>query len=253
MKKIAICGANGKMGHFVANCIASREDCTVIAGIDSYTKQYSDFPIVETPDQMTEVPDVIIDFSNPSTLDSLLAYGIANNVPLVLATTGYSQEQIEQIHKAGEQIPVFFTFNMSLGINLLCELAKKAAALLGGQFDIEILEKHHNQKIDAPSGTAIMLANAINDTLDQQYHYVYDRQSKREKRDPKEIGMHSVRGGTIVGEHDIIFAGNDEVITLSHSAASKNVFAVGAVNAAVFLCGKPAGMYDMGKLVSFAD
>ncbi len=249
MKRIVICGANGKMGHTVASCIAERSDCKVIGGVDSYTAQYTDFPIVATVSELADVPDVIIDFSNPSLLDSLLEYALVNNVALVLATTGYSDAQISQIQKAAQQIPVFFTFNMSLGINLLVELAQKAASILGGQFDIEIVEKHHNQKIDAPSGTAIMIANAINETLHNEYHYVYDRHARRMKRDPKEIGMHSIRGGTIVGEHDIIFAGNDEVITLSHSAASKAVFAVGAVNAAVYLCGKPAGLYDMKQLV----
>ena len=249
MTKIVICGANGKMGHTVASCIQGREDCTVIGGIDSYTAKYADFPIVEKPSDLASVPDVIIDFSNPSSLDGLLEYALVNNVALVLATTGYQEEQIGKIQAATQQIPVFFTFNMSLGINLLVELAKKAATVLGGQFDIEIVEKHHNQKIDAPSGTAIMIANAINETLDNEYHYVYDRHARRMKRDPKEIGMHSIRGGTIVGEHDVIFAGQDEVITLSHSAASKTVFAVGAVNAAVYLCGKPAGLYDMKQLV----
>lgn len=249
MTKIVICGANGKMGHTVASCIQGREDCTVIGGIDSYTSKYADFPIVEKPSDLASVPDVIIDFSNPSSLDGLLEYALVNNVALVLATTGYQEEQIGKIQAAAQQIPVFFTFNMSLGINLLVELAKKAATVLGGQFDIEIVEKHHNQKIDAPSGTAIMIANAINETLDNEYHYVYDRHARRMKRDPKEIGMHSIRGGTIVGEHDVVFAGQDEVITLSHSAASKTVFAVGAVNAAVYLCGKPAGLYDMKQLV----
>lgn len=249
MIKIAICGANGKMGHTVASCIQERNDCTVISGIDAYTAQYADFPIVESPAKLQDVPDVIIDFSNPSSLDALLEYALVNNVALVLATTGYQEEEIQRIQKASQQIPIFFTFNMSLGINLLVELAKKAASVLGGQFDIEVVEKHHNQKIDAPSGTAIMIANAINETLNDEYHYVYDRHARRMKRDAKEIGMHSIRGGTIVGEHDIIFAGNDEVITLSHSASSKAVFAVGAVNAAVYLCGKPAGMYDMKQLV----
>lgn len=249
MIKITICGANGKMGHNVAACIADRSDCTVIAGIDSYTKPYVEFPIVSLPNELAEIPDVIIDFSNPSSLDGLLEYALVNNVALVLATTGYNEEEIQKIQRASQQIPIFFTFNMSLGINLLVQLAQKAASILGGQFDIEIVEKHHNQKIDAPSGTAIMLANAINETLENQYHYVYDRHARRMKRDPKEIGMHAIRGGTIVGEHDIIFAGNDEVITLSHSAASKTVFAVGAVNAAVYLHGKPAGLYDMQQLV----
>ena len=149
-----------KMGHTVASCIDGRDDCTVIGGVDSYTAKYADFPIVATPAELPEVPDVIIDFSNPSTLDELLEYALINNVALVLATTGYDDAQIQKIQSASQQIPVFFTFNMSLGINLLVELAKKAATVLGGQFDIEIVEKHHNQKIDAPSGTAIMIANA---------------------------------------------------------------------------------------------
>lgn len=250
--KILISGANGKMGHAVAAAIAGREDCVVCAGVDLYTKQYADFPIFEKLTDVSEKPDVVIDFSNPAILDDLLDYCQVNGVPCVLATTGYSEEQITKIRKAANSIPVFFSFNMSLGINLLVQLAKKAVSILGGQFDIEILEKHHNQKIDAPSGTAIMLADAINEELDNKYHYVYDRHSKRQKRDAKEIGMHAIRGGTIVGEHDIIFAGHDEVITLSHSAASKEVFAVGAVNAAVFLAKQDAGMYDMSQLMAQA-
>ena len=166
-----------------------------------------------------------------------------------MASTGYSEEQIAKIKSVAEQVPVFFTFNMSLGINLLVQLAKKAASVLGDRFDIEIVEKHHNQKIDAPSGTAIMLANAINEEFENSKNYVYDRHSRRQKREKSEIGMHSIRGGTIVGEHDVIFAGHDEVITLSHSAASKTVFAEGSINAAVYLKDKPAGLYDMSLLV----
>ncbi len=247
--KIAICGACGKMGKTVADCVAARDDCIVCAGIDAFGKTYGDFPVVATPAELSEKPDVIIDFSNPAALDALLAYAFETKIPLVLATTGYSDEQIAKIHAAAEKIPVFFTFNMSLGINLLVQLAKKAASVLGGQFDIEIVEKHHNQKIDAPSGTAIMIEKALNEELGGGYVPVYDRHARREKRDPKEIGMHAVRGGTIVGEHEVIFAGNDEVITLSHSAASKKVFAVGAVNAAVWIAEKPAGLYDMAQLV----
>lgn len=247
--KILISGANGKMGHAVAAAVSGREDCKVSAGVDLYTKQYADFPIFEKLSDVTEKPDVVIDFSNPAILDDLLDYCLVNGVPCVLATTGYSEEQIAKIRKASASIPVFFSFNMSLGINLLVQLAKKAVSILGGQFDIEIVEKHHNQKIDAPSGTAIMLADAINGELNNEYHYVYDRHSQRQKRETKEIGMHAIRGGTIVGEHDIIFAGHDEVITLSHSAASKEVFAVGAVNAAVFLAKQDAGMYDMSQLM----
>ncbi len=249
MTRIAICGANGKMGKTIYNCISAREDCKVIAGIDINTEQYADFPIIDSPSKLPEKPDVIIDYSNPASLDGLLEYCLSTGTPIVLASTGYSDEQINKIKSAAEQIPVFFTFNMSLGINLLVQLAKKAASVLGDQFDIEIVEKHHNQKIDAPSGTAIMLANAINETLDNKYHYVYDRHSQRKKRDKNEIGMHAIRGGTIVGEHDVIFAGHDEVITLSHSAASKSVFAEGSINAAVYLSDKPAGLYDMSSLV----
>ena len=249
MTNIAICGANGKKGKNVFACADGRDDCKVIAGVDVFTKQYADFPIVESPDKLPEKPDVIIDFSNPALLHNLLGYCLSTGTPLVIGSTGYSDEQIAQIKSAAQQIPVFFTFNMSLGINLLVQLAKKAASVLGDQFDIEIVEKHHNQKIDAPSGTAIMLANAINETLDNSKHYVYDRHSRRQKREKSEIGMHSIRGGTIVGEHDVIFAGNDEVITLSHSAASKMVFANGAVNAAVAIKDQPAGLYDMSLIV----
>ena len=249
MTGIAICGANGKMGKTIYNCISAREDCKVIAGIDINTEQYADFPIFDSPSKLPEKPDVIIDYSNPASLDGLLEYCLSTGTPIVLATTGYSDEQINKIKSAAEQLPVFFTFNMSLGINLLVQLAKKAASVLGDQFDIEIVEKHHNQKIDAPSGTAIMLANAVNETLDNKYHYVYDRHSQRKKRDKNEIGMHAIRGGTIVGEHDVIFAGHDEVITLSHSAASKSVFAEGSINAAIYLSDKPAGLYDMSSLV----
>lgn len=249
MTNIAICGANGKMGKTIYSCIQNRDDCTVIAGIDIYTEQYADFPIVDTPAKLPVKPDVIIDFSNPASLDVLLDYCLSAGVPLVVASTGYNDEQIAKIKTAAQQIPVFFTFNMSLGINLLVQLAKKAAAVLGGQFDIEIVEKHHNQKIDAPSGTAIMLANAINETLDNSKTYVYDRHSRRQKREKSEIGMHAIRGGTIVGEHDVIFAGHDEVITLSHSAASKTVFAEGSINAAVFLKDQEAGLYDMSAVL----
>lgn len=249
MTNIAICGANGKMGRTIYNCVKDHDDCKVIAGIDLYTEQYAGFPIVDSPSKLEVKPDVIIDFSNPASLRGLLDYCLSTGTPIVVASTGYSDEQIAEIKSAAEQIPVFFTFNMSLGINLLVQLAKKAAEVLGDRFDIEIVEKHHNQKLDAPSGTAIMLADAINSTLDNSKHYVYDRHSRRQKREKSEIGMHAIRGGTIVGEHDVIFAGNDEVITLSHSAASKTVFAEGSVKAAIFLKDKPAGLYDMQMLI----
>ncbi|MGN0624620.1 MAG: 4-hydroxy-tetrahydrodipicolinate reductase [Oscillospiraceae bacterium] len=249
MTNIAICGACGKMGRVIYDIISNRSDCKVVAGVDKVAESYADFPVVEKISQLPERPDVLIDFSHPSLLDDLLEYCLTNGVAAVIATTGYSSEQIAKIHKAAESIPVFFTFNMSLGINLLAELAKKAVDVLGDQFDIEIIEKHHNQKIDAPSGTAIMLANAINEEADNKYNYVYDRHSVRAKRTKTEIGMHAIRGGTIVGEHEIIFAGRDEVISLKHEAHSKSVFAVGSVNAAVFLKGKPAGLYAMSDLL----
>lgn len=252
MVKIAITGANGKMGRVITGLVSQRTDCQIIAGIDINTAQTADFPVVKSPFDLPEKPDVIIDFSHPSALDDLLSYCTMNGVPVVVATTGYTEEQVAKIKKTGEQIPVFFTFNMSLGINLLVELGKRAVNVLGGQFDIEIVEKHHNLKKDAPSGTAIMIAEALNNELDNKYHYVYDRHSVRKPREADEIGIHSIRGGTIVGEHDIIFAGHDEVITLSHSAASKEVFANGSINAAIFLSKKDKGLYDMSDLLADA-
>ena len=249
MKRFVITGANGHMGKVIASVIANREDCTVLAGIDLNDKQNEEFPVYKSFSELKEKPDCVIDFSHPSALDAMLAYCTENNVPVVIGSTGYTPEQKAQITAASEKIPVFFTFNMSLGVNLLAALAKQAVKVLGGQFDIEILEKHHNQKIDAPSGTALMLADAVNEAAGGQYEYIYDRHSVRQKRGKKELGISSIRGGTIVGEHDIIFAGRDEVITLSHQAASKEVFAVGAVNAAVFLSDKPAGMYDMSGMI----
>ena len=181
----------------------------------------------------------------------MLDYALKTKTPVVIATTGYSDDQINKIKEASKEIAIFFTFNLSLGVNLICSLAKKAADILGNAFDVEIVEKHHNQKIDAPSGTAIMLANAVNEVFDNKMKYEYDRHSKREKRPKNEIGIHSVRGGTIVGEHDVIFAGRDEVITISHSAASKAVFAAGAVKAAKFIASKKNGLYDMNNIINF--
>ena len=193
---------------------------------------------------------MLIDFSHPSVLSSLLEYGKQHHLPLVLCTTGYSKEQTEAVRAASAEIPIFSSGNMSLGINLLIELSKKAAQVLGEGFDIEIVEMHHNQKIDAPSGTALMLADAISEVEPHPMTYQYDRHSRRAKREHNEIGIHSVRGGTIVGEHEVIFAGHHEVIRLSHSAYSKEVFAAGAVNAAVFLSTQEPGMYQMSDLLS---
>lgn len=238
------------MGKKIADVVSKKDDMQIVCGVD-IAQQICDFPIYNSFDNVKETPDVIIDFSHVSVLEKLLKYAVDKNVPCVIATTGFSQEQILAIKDASKKIPVFFTANMSLGVNLLCALASKAASILGEDFDVEIIEKHHNQKLDAPSGTALMLANAVNSQFDDSYVYEYDRHSKRLKRPKKEIGIHSIRGGTIVGEHDVLFAGRDETVTLSHSATSKEVFAVGAVKAAEFLKDKSIGLYDMTDVLSF--
>ena len=250
MVKVAIVGCNGKMGYFVAASVESNPNAQTVFGIDAFGENKHSFPVYKSFDEAAEKPDVIIDFSNPAALDGMLSYAVENSVPCVICTTGYSAEQVEQIQKASERIAIFYSGNMSLGINLLIELSKQAAKVLGDTFDIEIVEKHHNLKVDAPSGTALMLADAISATLEQEPQYVYNRQCYRKKREKNEIGIYSVRGGTIVGEHEVIFAGHDEVVTLTHQAQSKEVFAAGAVNAAVFLTSQEAGMYNMGNLLS---
>ncbi len=250
MTDFALSGCGGKMGGVITMLVSEREDCRIVIGIDKgQATSERPYRVVSSPVQMEKTPDVIIDFSHPSALDGLLDYCLTTGVPVVVATTGYTETQIQQIKKAAEQIPVFFTYNLSLGINLLAGLARRAVDVLGRQFDIEIVEKHHNKKVDAPSGTAIYLANEINDEAGGCYNFVYDRHSVRQKRGANEIGLHAVRGGTIVGEHEIIFAGHDEVITLSHSALSKEVFAVGAINAAIFLAKQKPGLYDMKSLI----
>lgn len=250
MINIILCGSGGKMGKFVANAVDKDTEAEIIAGVDKYNSGQQ-FPVFDSFSEINKKADVIIDFSNPSLLDDLLAFAVANKTPVVIATTGYTAEQTEKIKAAAKEIPIFFSFNMSIGVSLICSLAKKAASVLGDSFDVEIVEKHHNQKIDAPSGTAIMLANAVNSEFDDAKTYEYDRHSKRQKRSKNEIGIHSVRGGTIVGEHDVIFAGYDEVITISHSAYSREIFAVGALRAAKFIAGKKPGLYDMNSIMSF--
>jgi len=250
MINIILVGSGGKMGKFVANAVKNDGELNISAGVDKFCEN-QEFPVFKDFDSINVVADLIIDFSNPVLLDSMLNFARQRKLPIVIATTGYTDEQIQKIKEASKEIPIFFTFNMSIGVNLICSLAKKAAAVLGNKFDVEIIEKHHNQKIDAPSGTAIMLANAVNDVFDGNMNYEYDRHSKRQKRTNKEIGIHSLRGGTIVGEHDVIFAGHDEVITISHAAHSKEVFAEGAVKAAKFIYKKSAGLYDMNSIMSF--
>lgn len=248
MTRIILSGCFGHMGQVITDCIRKREDCEIVAGVD-IGEGTADYPVFKSFSEISVDADVIIDFSHPSVLESLLSFATARKCAAVVATTGLSDEQIEKLKAAATEIPLFFSANMSIGVNLIAELAAKAARVLEGAFDVEIVEMHHNQKIDAPSGTALMLANTISDALTEKPHYEFDRHSKRVKRDPHEIGIHAVRGGTIVGEHEVIFAGLDEVIKISHSARSKNLFAVGAVNAAVYLNGRSAGFYSMKDLV----
>lgn len=250
MTRIIISGCNGKMGHEVSAIASERNDCVVVGGIDVSNQINNIYPVFTKPADINVEADVIIDFSNPAILSSLLQYAEINKTPLVLCTTGYTSPQVEALKRVSTEVPIFYSGNMSLGVNLLIELSKKAAQVLGESFDIEIIEKHHNQKIDAPSGTALMIADEIASVIPNNIHYVYDRHSQRKKRESSEIGIHSVRGGTIIGEHEVIFAGHHEVISLSHSAQSKEVFASGAVNAAVYLAGMPAGLYNMSDLLN---
>ncbi len=247
--KIVVSGINGKMGKVILSEVAKRKDCVVVGGVDVRESEYNPIPIFKDAGEINVDCDVIIDFSHPSALESLLGYAKSNNKPMVMCTTGYSKDQIEKIKEASKRNPIFFSGNMSLGINLLIELSKKAQSVFSTGFDVEIVEKHHNQKIDAPSGTALMIADGISSVREDNVRYVYDRHSYRKPRAKNEIGIHSIRGGTIVGEHEVIFAGHDEVFSISHIAQSKEIFAVGSINAAIFLNGKEAGLYDMSDML----
>lgn len=250
MTRIILSGCFGKMGMAITSCVASRNDCEIVCGID-VSNGTADFPVYSSFNEINDIDaDVIIDFSHPSVLEGLLKYAVSKKMPAVIATTGLTEAQTAQIREASKSAPLFFSANMSIGVSLVSELAKKAAKVLQNGFDIEIVEAHHNQKIDAPSGTALMLADSISEALDEKPVYEFDRHSKRMKRNKNEIGIHAIRGGTIVGEHEIIFAGPDEVIKISHSAFSKQLFANGSVNAGIFLVGKPAGFYTMKDLVN---
>lgn len=250
MIKAIMHGCNGKMGQTIAGLIAEDEEIELVAGVDAYQKEGNSFPVFRSITECNIKADVIIDFSAAAAVDGLLAYCVENQVPCVLCTTGLSEEQLKKVKEASEKTAILKSANMSLGINMLLKILKEAAGILApAGFDIEIVEKHHNQKVDAPSGTALALADSINEEFDNGYEYVYDRSTKREKRGKKELGISAVRGGTIVGDHDVIFAGADEVVTFSHRAYSKTVFGKGAVQAAKFLAGKPAGMYDMSDVI----
>ena len=251
MTRAIMNGCNGKMGQCITGICAQDEDIEIVAGIDTYDGIKNDYPVFASLKECTVDADVIIDFSNAKAVDALLAYGVEKQIPIVLCTTGLSEQQLADVEKAYEKVAILKSANMSLGINTLMELLKKAAQVFApAGFDMEIVEKHHNQKLDAPSGTALALADSMNEALDEAYTYTYYRSQKRKKRDKYEIGLSSVRGGNIVGEHEVIFAGQDEVIEFKHTAYSKAVFAKGAVEAAKFLKGKPAGHYDMADVIA---
>ena len=249
MIKLLLSGCCGHMGRTVTALVNSREGFEITAGVDLKEDNNLDYPVFASFDEVNVNFDVIIDFSHPTALAGLLEYVNKMHIPAVLCSTGYSDEQIEEINTSSKHCEIFRSANMSLGINLLSDICRQAAKILGDNFDIEIIEAHHNLKLDAPSGTALMLEKSIEKGLDYKPELVYDRHDRRQKRDKKEIGMHAVRGGNIVGEHQIIFAGEDEIITFSHSARSKTVFASGALDAAAFMAGKKSGLYSMKDVI----
>lgn len=250
MIKVIMHGCNGKMGQTILSLIAADEEIEIVAGVDARDEGKNPYPVFSAIGECTVDADVVIDFSVASAMDDLLAYCAEKKVPCVLCTTGLSEAQLQKVQDASKQVAVLKSANMSLGINMLLKLLKEAAVTLSpAGFDIEIVEKHHNQKLDAPSGTALALADSVNEAMGDSFTYVYDRSQVREKRNAKEIGISAVRGGTIVGDHDVIFAGADEVVTFSHRAYSKAVFGKGAIQAAKFLAGKPAGLYDMADVI----
>lgn len=250
MTDVILNGCFGKMGKAVTAFCEGLDNVRIVAGIDAFNSFPAEFPVYSSPDELNVKADVIIDFSHPLAIEGLLKYAIESKTPCVVSTTGLEEEQILFVKNAAESIPVFFSANMALGVSLVCSLAQRAAKVLGSDFDIEIVETHHNQKIDSPSGTALMIANAVNEVFETPLSFEYDRHSKREKRTKNEIGIHSIRGGTAAGTHEIIFAGYNETIKISHSAQSKEIFASGAVNAARFIIGRKAGLYTMNDLVA---
>ncbi|MBR1771883.1 MAG: 4-hydroxy-tetrahydrodipicolinate reductase [Lachnospiraceae bacterium] len=250
MTRVIMHGCNGKMGQTISGLIAADPEVELVAGVDARDDGHNPYPVFTDIDQCDVEADCLIDFSAAPAVDRMLDYCVARKLPCVLCTTGLSEEQLAHVKEASAQVAILKSANMSLGINLLLKMLKEATGVLApAGFDIEIVEKHHNLKLDAPSGTALALADSINAELNQEYEYVFDRSGRRQKRPQKEIGISAVRGGTIVGDHDVIFAGADEVITFSHTAYSKAVFGKGAVQAAKFLAGKGAGMYDMADVI----
>lgn len=250
MTNIILRGCNGRMGQVITDLVEVDEKTVMVAGIDLTQNKLNKYPVYQSFAKCNVNADVIIDFSAPINMEEMLEFAVKRNLGIVLCTTGFTKEQLELIDEASKAIPIFRSANMSMGINLITKLLKQAAVVLAeAGFDIEIVEKHHNKKVDAPSGTALALADAMNEALNNEYDYKYDRSQERVMRSKKEIGISSVRGGSIVGEHEIIFAGTDEVIEIKHTAYSKAIFAKGAVQAAKFLAGKAAGMYNMSDLM----
>lgn len=250
MVRIIMHGCNGHMGQVISGLVANDPDAEIVAGIDIADQGKNSYPVFTDINQCDVEADAIIDFSSAKAVDALLEYSVKRQIPVVVCTTGLSEEQLVHLEKSSEKVAVLKSANMSLGINTLLKLIQDAAKVLAtAGFDMEIVERHHHLKVDAPSGTALALADSLNEAMDNQYHYVYDRSQKREMRDSREIGISAVRGGTIVGEHEVIFAGPDEVIEFKHTAYSKAVFGKGAVEAAKFLAGKPAGRYDMSDVI----
>lgn len=251
MTRIIMHGCNGAMGQTITKIVKEETDAEIVAGIDIVDNRENGYPVFTNIKDCNVEADVIIDFCSAKAMDALLDYCEEKKMPVVVCTTGLSEEQLTRIQELSKKIPVLKSANMSLGINTLFKLVQDAAKVLANAgYDIEIVEKHHNQKVDAPSGTALALADSINEAMDNQYEYIYDRSQRREKRDKKELGLSAVRGGTIVGEHEVIFAGIDEVIEFKHTAYSKAVFAKGSVAAAKFLPGKAAGLYDMRDVIA---
>ena len=251
MIRVMIVGCNGKMGKVLDEVIGAESTIEIVAGIDLEDKGFYSYPIFPSVAECPLDADAVIDFSVAKITDKVIDDCVAKKLPLVLCTTGLSSIQMAHIDGAAKEIPIVQSYNMSLGINTMIKLLQEAAPILAeAGFDIEIIEKHHNQKIDAPSGTAILLANGINDAMEQEYYYKYDRTLQRQKRDKKEIGISAVRGGTIVGEHEVIFAGTDEVVSITHEAHSKAVFAKGAVQAVRFLIQKNPGRYTMSDVIA---
>lgn len=251
MIRILLRGCNGKMGQEISKLVKKEEEFKVVAGIDRRESEDNYYPVFKTFSECNVMADIIIDFSSPVNIDEMFSYAIDKKLPIVLCTTGLSEEEINRVIETSKKVPILRSANMSVGVNTVIKLLREATKVLAANdFDIEIIEKHHNQKVDAPSGTALLMADAMNEELGNEYSYVYDRTIDREKRTKKEIGILPVRGGSIIGDHEVIFAGLDEVIEIKHTAYSRVIFAKGAISAAKYLVEQTPGMYQMSDVIS---